>query len=160
GLDVDQRAALHLEVEEQDVARCPVEEAGELVRAVDLGDDVESWLETELRLEALAEEGVVVGDRDAEGGVHGVPQAARSAIARWAPARRLRSISICPPSWSTRDAIDQGGRVLSPKPSPSSSIRMCSWPSTQLASIDAERAMAWRRTLRAASSMIWRTCST
>ena len=61
--DVGERAAVHLEVEEQDVTVDVGEHRMEGVHLVRLGDDGHLGPEGEQRPQPLAEEGMIVGDR-------------------------------------------------------------------------------------------------
>ena len=58
--------ALHLQIEQQHVARSPVEKLVEPLDSVRLTDDDDLVAEPEQRLQPLAEEGVIVRDRESD----------------------------------------------------------------------------------------------
>src|SRR5262245_692975 len=158
-LDVAERAPLHLEVEQEDVGGGLLEQRGQGPDAVDLGDDADALLQREHGAQPLAEERVIVGDRDPQGS--GLARHASTSSTRsCAPEGRRRRSSSRPASSETRDAIDHGAGASAANPTPSSSIEMWTFPSTVRTLRLALRALAWRRTLRSPSSRICSTWST
>ena len=63
-LDVDERAPLHLEIQQEEVARRVLERRKELVSPLQLGHDRDLGLQSEHRLQPLAEQRVIVRDGD------------------------------------------------------------------------------------------------
>src|SRR5207249_4056306 len=95
--DVGERVAVHLEVEQEDVARRLPEHRMEAVHPVGLGHDRDPGSEREQRPEALAEERVIVGDGHPDRHRRGDLHASGSVRRRCAPGPS-RSTRIVPPA--------------------------------------------------------------
>src|SRR5690242_21370040 len=102
------------------------------------------------RLEALAEEGVIVGDDDPQ---RHRRHASGSSISTCPPSCGPPLNRTTPPSSAAREAMDHGGAAPVGNPIPSSSIVIRTFPTLASTLIAAESARAWRATLRAPSNM-------